>query len=130
MKRRALALTIPVLLILGLTAGPFPANADDGKVDGQDDCSGKKEKQCGEPKIINLNTATLNELMELREIGTVRARRILEFRRVVGPFRRIEELMAVPGVSRRMFGIFRDRLTVGPSQSSEPSPDKSRKAPS
>ena len=121
MKKRTLALTFPVLLVLVLVSGPFPAAADDGRKG----CAGKTAEKWVGPKTINLNTATLEELMELPEIGKVRARRILNFRKVVGPFRRIEELMAVPGVSRRMFGIFRDRLTVGPDQSPEPSSERS-----
>lgn len=124
MKKGALALTFPVLLLLVSVAGSFPAAADDG----QKDCAGETTAKCADPKTINLNTATLEELMELPEIGKVRARRILDFRKVTGPFRRIEELMAVPGVSRRMFGNFRDRLTVGPDQSPEPSSERSAEA--
>ena len=126
MKKRILALTFPVLLVHVLVAGPLPATADDG----QKDCAGETTVKCADPKAINLNTATLEELMELPEIGKVRARRILDFRKVTGPFRRIEELMAVPGVSRRMFGIFRDRLTVGSDQSPQPSSERSAEAES
>lgn len=81
------------------------------------------EKKAGEssepPKRINLNTATLEELMELPEIGKVKAQRILNQRKVAGPFRRVEEIIVVPGISRRMFEIFRDRLTVEEAQPPE-----------
>jgi len=50
------------------------------------------------PEPLNVNTATAEELERLPRIGPVLARRIIEYREAHGPFRRIEELEAVPGI--------------------------------
>ena len=64
------------------------------------------------PPKINLNTATVEELKTLPKIGEVTARNIIAHRRIVGPFRSIEELMAVPRIGRKIFARIRDRVTV------------------
>jgi competence ComEA-like helix-hairpin-helix protein len=63
------------------------------------------------PGIVTLNTATAGELAQLPAIGPARARAIVEDRRRRGPFRRLEDLMRVPGVGRgtveRLRGLVR-----------------------
>jgi competence protein ComEA len=61
---------------------------------------------------LNLNTATVRELEALPGVGPALARRIVEFREKKGGFRRVEELLAVPGISERRFRILKDRLVV------------------
>lgn len=53
--------------------------------------------------LLNLNTATIEELDRLPGIGPVLARRIVEFRERRGGFRRVEELLAIPGISERVW---------------------------
>lgn len=55
-------------------------------------------QQVLKPEPLNVNTATAEELERLPRIGPVLARRIIEYRETHGPFRRIEELEAVPGI--------------------------------
>ena len=76
---------------------------------------------------IDLNQATVEELKVLQGIGPVAARSIVAHRRVVGSFRSIEELMAVPGIGRKTFAKIRDRVTIGERQSAagDPSDDGS-----
>ena len=50
---------------------------------------------------LNLNTATARELEALPGIGPSLARKIIEFREKKGGFKRIEELLAVPGISEK-----------------------------
>jgi competence protein ComEA len=64
--------------------------------------------------MINLNTATPEELELLPGIGEVTARRIVEFREENGPFRSIDDLIHVQGISDRTIDAFRDQVTVGP----------------
>jgi len=52
-------------------------------------------------KRLNLNTATVKELDKLPEVGPKLAKAIVEFREKSGPFRRVEDLLAVPGISKR-----------------------------
>ncbi len=55
-------------------------------------------QQVLEPEPLNVNTASAEELERLPRIGPVMARRIIEYRETHGPFRRLEDLEAVPGI--------------------------------
>lgn len=50
------------------------------------------------PKVVHLNTATEADLVQLPGIGPALAKRILEHRRQVGGFKRIEQLLEVKGI--------------------------------
>jgi competence protein ComEA len=65
---------------------------------------------------INLNTATLTELMQLPRVGPRTAERILAFRREHGPFQRSEELMNVKGIGPKAFQRLQPYITVDPRQ--------------
>jgi competence protein ComEA len=52
---------------------------------------------------VNLNTATLEELITLDGIGQKVAERILNFREKNGPFQKPEDLMMVKGVGEKIF---------------------------
>lgn len=52
---------------------------------------------------ININTATVDDLERLPHIGRKTAEAIVEFRTANGPFRRIEHLMLIRGVSETRF---------------------------
>ena len=62
--------------------------------------------------VINLNTATLRELETLPGIGPALARRIVEFREKRHGFRRVEELLAVPGISEKRWKAIREKVEV------------------
>ena len=61
---------------------------------------------------LNLNTATPKQLEALPGVGPVLAKRIVDFREKKGGYKRIEELLAVPGISERKFKVLREYLTV------------------
>lgn len=65
------------------------------------------------PGFLNLNTATSEELDTLPGIGPVLAGRIVEFREKRGGFRRIEELLAIEGISERLWQELKPRVVVG-----------------
>ena len=67
---------------------------------------------------INLNTATIDQLMTLPGIGQKTAERILEYRTKSGGFKKIEELMNVKGIGEKSF------LKIKPLVSAPPKPDK------
>jgi competence protein ComEA len=62
--------------------------------------------------LINLNTATPAELRTLPGIGPALAKRIVEFREKRHGFRRIEELLAIPGISEKKWKAIRDKVEV------------------
>lgn len=63
--------------------------------------------------VLNLNTASMKELESLPGVGPVLARRIIEFREKKGGFKRVEELLAVPGISERKWKLIREKVIVG-----------------
>ena len=52
---------------------------------------------------ININTATADELEKLPYIGRKTAEKIIQFREENGPFRRVEHLMQIRGISEKRF---------------------------
>ncbi len=66
---------------------------------------------------INLNTATLEQLEELPGIGPVTAKSIIDFRTKSGPFKRTEDLLAVPRISKKRFQKIAPYVTVTPAKS-------------
>ncbi len=64
--------------------------------------------------LLNLNTATLAELDRLPGVGPVLARRIMEFRERKGGFQRVEDLLAISGVSEKKWRELRTLVTVLP----------------
>ena len=56
---------------------------------------------------ISINTATADELEKLPHIGRKTAEAIVEFRTANGPFRRVEHLMQIRGISEERFAELR-----------------------
>jgi len=63
---------------------------------------------------VNLNTATLAELLTLPGIGETRAQAILAYRAEHGPFTRIEELQNVSGIGPVTYEKLAPYVTVDP----------------
>jgi competence protein ComEA len=78
---RVFALTLLLLLGPGLAASPVLA-ADGGGLSG----------------VVNLNTATAEQLMLLPGIGEAKARAILDRRKEGGGFKTVDELVEVKGI--------------------------------
>jgi competence ComEA-like helix-hairpin-helix protein len=62
--------------------------------------------------LININTASREELERLPGIGEGLAARIVEHRERHGAFRRVEHLIIVRGISERRFSALRAFVTV------------------
>lgn len=62
---------------------------------------------------VDLNTATVADLDRLPGIGPVLAQRIVDHRTVVGPFRAVDDLADVQGISSRMVEDLRSMVRAG-----------------
>lgn len=62
--------------------------------------------------LVNINTASPEELEKLPGIGKALAARIVEHRKLYGRFRRAEHLLIVRGISDRRFRAMRALVTV------------------
>lgn len=60
---------------------------------------------------INLNTATIEQLMELKGIGEKTAGKIIEYRKQ-HHFKAVDELVNVKGVGEKTLAKIRDQLSV------------------
>lgn len=65
-----------------------------------------------EPGPLDLNHATAQELTTLPGIGEVLAQRIVDYREAHGPFRSVEELIAVEGIGEGKLEKLRELVTV------------------
>ena len=70
-------------------------------------------------KLININTASEEELVELPGIAKGLAARIVQYREKVHPFEEVEDLAAVPGISERMVTQLTDFIAVSTNGSSQ-----------
>lgn len=69
-------------------------------------------KENTENKIININTATKEELMTLNGIGESKAISIIEYRTTNGLFADIQSIMNVSGIGQSTFDKFKNQITV------------------
>jgi competence protein ComEA len=65
------------------------------------------------PAVVNLNTATVEQLDALPGIGPATASRIVEYRQKNGAFKKIEDLMNVRGIGEKNFLKLKPLITVG-----------------
>ena len=61
---------------------------------------------------ININTASVSELMTLDGIGEVKAKAIVEYRTENGNFKSIDDLVLISGIGEKTLEKNRDRITV------------------
>ena len=71
-----------------------------------------KDREEEESGLVNLNTASEEELMTLTGIGEAKAREILNYREEHGGFQKPEELMEIPGIKEGIFLKIKDQITV------------------
>lgn len=61
---------------------------------------------------VNVNTATVEELAQLTNIGPAKAAAIVAYREENGPFRSLQELTRVSGIGERTIEINLDRIEL------------------
>lgn len=65
-----------------------------------------------DPEMININTASAEELETLNGIGETKAAAIIQYRTENGGFRSIEEICRVKGIGDATFNKIRDKITI------------------
>ena len=64
------------------------------------------------PLPVNINTASIDELINLPGIGSVLAENIVCYRSLNGAFSSIDSLLNVPGIGIKRLELIRDKITL------------------
>ncbi|GAB4504705.1 MAG: hypothetical protein Fur0043_16990 [Anaerolineales bacterium] len=64
-------------------------------------------------ELVNINTASAEELDQLPGIGPTIAQRIVAYRDEYGPFASIEDIVNVSGIGQATYNQIKDLITVG-----------------
>ena len=72
----------------------------------------KEDKENEVISKININTATMNELIKLNGIGESKAKLIIEYRTKNGKFKDIKEIMNIKGISETIFSKIKENITI------------------
>lgn len=62
--------------------------------------------------VVNINTATAQQISFLPRVGLKVAERIVDYRKTKGSFQRVEDLMEVKGIGEKQFLTLKPHLTV------------------
>ena len=74
--------------------------------------TGGTGKMDGKSSLININTASKEELASLTGIGDATATKIIEYRKANGKFSKIEDIKNVPGIGDSKFENIKGSITV------------------
>lgn len=78
--------------------------------------------------VVNINTATKEELMTIKGIGEKRAQEIIEYRKKHGNFKSVDDLEKVPGIGPGIMKQIRSQVTVSGKTTAEKTPEKGKGA--
>ena len=65
---------------------------------------------------VNINTADVQELQTLHNIGAKKAEAIVAYRTEHGPFKSVEDIQKVKGIGKATFEKLKTEITVGGSE--------------
>jgi comEA protein len=77
---------------------------------------------------VNLNTATSAQLQEVPGIGPATADKILQMRKSYGPFKSVDDLLAVRGIGPKRLEKMRKYLVAGKAPASKATPSSANAA--
>ncbi|MFC4224536.1 ComEA family DNA-binding protein [Lysinibacter cavernae] len=74
--------------------------------------SGSATAGSGQLALVNINTATTEQLETLPRVGPALAQRIIDWRETEGPFGAVDDLLSVTGIGDKTLDGFRAQITV------------------
>ena len=89
-----------LLALLLLAIGAFPASVD------------RTPSEKNSPQPVDVNSASAAELQKLLGVGPATAGAIIHHRTRSGPFRRVEELLIIRGISRAKLRRLRSHVRL------------------
>lgn len=63
--------------------------------------------------VVNINTASQQELETLKGVGPAKAKAIVDFRTQNGPFKSVDDLDKVKGIGAGILNKIRSEITIG-----------------
>ena len=110
MSWRSFAIRFPLILILLFGTGALA-----------------KKKPPAQP--VNINSATSEELQQVPGIGPATAEKILKMRKSYGPFKSVDDLLAIRGLGPKRLDKMRKYLTVGKPAAPKPRTPSAKSPP-
>lgn len=77
--------------------------------------------------VVNINTATKEELTTIKGIGDKRAQEIIDYRKKNGDFKSVDELEKVPGIGPGTMKQIRSQVTVSGKTATDKPAEKGTK---
>ena len=71
---------------------------------------------------VNINTATKEQLMQLKGVGDKYAQRIIDYRKTKGSFAKPEDIINVPGIGQKIWEANKDLIVVTVKQPTPKNP--------
>jgi competence protein ComEA len=100
----AALLTDAQQIVVGKTTGTGPVSSIGS--------GGASSSGSGATPVVNVNTATLDELEALPGIGPVLAQKIIDYRTQHGPFQSVNDLLNVSGIGDKRLADMKSQVTV------------------
>lgn len=66
----------------------------------------------GQAGVVNLNTASIDQLVQLPKVGPAIAQRIVDWREANGGFGSVDQLLEVNGIGAKTLNGFRDQVSI------------------
>lgn len=89
-----------------------PDNMNDACIEKNNSDDNANNSKNDDDKLININEATLEELLKLDGIGASKASAIIEYRIQMGSFKKIDDILNVSGIGDALFEKIKDKITI------------------
>ena len=109
---KAMKRVLGVLVLGAFFLGGFSTIAVGKVLVAQPKATLQLQGQAQPPVMVNVNKATAEELIKVRGIGPVMAKRIIEYRDKNGAFKAIEDLAQVQGIGGNKLQRIKDQVMV------------------